>query len=81
MMMMIFYSQARSIVDRPLPHLCDRQGAALAIQQDEIPPPLISVVVFGGGSGGASSELMCSLCGSCGSGRNEGRIGSDFERL
>ena len=41
MMMMILYPQARSIVDRPLPHLWDRQWAALATQQDEIPLPLL----------------------------------------
>ena len=40
--MMTLFPQARSIVDRPLPHLCDRQGAALATQLDEIPPPLLS---------------------------------------
>jgi len=41
-MMMIVYPQARSIVYLPLPHLCDRQWAALATQQDEIPLPLLS---------------------------------------
>ena len=41
-MMMTLFPQARSIVDRPLPHLCDRQWAALATQQDEIPLPLLS---------------------------------------
>jgi hypothetical protein len=41
-MMTTLYPQARSIVDRPLPHLCDRQWAALATQQDETPLPLLS---------------------------------------
>ena len=41
-MMVTLYPQARSIVDRPLPHLCDRQWAALATQQDETPQPLLS---------------------------------------
>ena len=41
-MMMTLFPQARSIVDRPLPHLCDRQWAALATQQDETPQPLLS---------------------------------------
>ncbi len=41
-MMTTLYPQARSIVDRLLPHLCDRQWAALATQQDEIPLPLLT---------------------------------------
>ena len=38
---------------------------------------VISISVFGGGGGG-SSVLICYLCGSCCSGRNAGRIQSNF---
>ena len=44
-MMTTLYPQARSIVDRPLPHLCDRQWAALATQQDETPHPFLSALL------------------------------------